>query len=163
MYKINDYVIYGKDVCQVKGIELKKYNDKDYYLLIPVNDDTLKLEVPVEDPNNKLRNLIKKEELKNLINKIPEIETVDVEEKFLESEYKKLLSTGNEEDLVKVIKTTYLRNKQRENDNKRKAEIDTVYFKEAENTLYAQLSAILDMSMDDAKTYFIQKIEELAN
>lgn len=161
MYKINDYLIYGKDVCQVKGIELKKYNDKDYYLLIPVNDDTLKLEVPVEDPQNKIRDLIKKEELKKLINKIPDIETVDVEEKYLESEYKKLLSSGDEEDLVKVIKTTYLRNKKREDNNKRKAEIDSIYFREAENTLYARVSAILGMSIDEAKTYFIQKIEEL--
>ena len=161
MYKINDYLIYGKDVCQVKGIELKKYNDKDYYLLIPVNDDTLKLEVPVEDPQNKIRDLIKKEELKKLINKIPDIETVDVEEKYLESEYKKLLASGDEEDLVKVIKTTYLRNKKREDNNKRKAEIDSIYFREAENTLYARVSAILGMSIDEAKTYFIQKIEEL--
>ena len=161
MYKINDYLIYGKDVCQVKGIELKKYNDKDYYLLIPVNDDTLKLEVPVEDPQNKIRDLIKKEELKKLINKIPDIETVDVEEKYLESEYKKLLSSGDEEDLVKVIKTTYLRNKKREDNNKRKAEIDSIYFREAENTLYARVSAILGMPIDEAKTYFIQKIEEL--
>jgi len=163
MYKVNDYLMYGKDVCQVKGIELKKYNDKDYYLLIPVNDDTLKLEVPVDDPQNKMKKLIEKEELKKLINKIPDIETVDVEEKFLESEYKKLLATGNEEDLIKVIKTTYLRNKKRTENNKRKAEVDSVYLKEAEESLFTQISAILDMSLDDAKNYFTKKIEELAN
>ncbi|MBQ6476920.1 MAG: CarD family transcriptional regulator [Bacilli bacterium] len=163
MYKVNDYLMYGKDVCQVKGIELKKYNDKDYYLLIPLNDDTLKLEVPVDDPQNKIKKLIKKEELNKLINKIPDIETVDVEEKFLESEYKKLLATGDEEDLIKVIKTTYLRNKKRTENNKRKAEVDSVYLKEAEESLLTQISAILDMSLDDAKNYFTKKIEELAN
>ena len=163
MYKINDYLIYGKDVCQVKDIEIKKYNNQDYYLLVPIKDSTLKLEVPVEDKQNKIRDLIRKEDLKNLIEKIPDIETIDVDEKYLESEYKKLLSTGNEEDLVKVIKTTYLRNKERTENKKRKAEIDSIYFKEAETALYAEISALLNMSIQEAKDYVISKVEALTN
>jgi len=161
MYKINDYLIYGKDVCKVKDIELKKYNNKDYYLLIPVNDDSLKLEVPVDDPQNKIRNLIKKEDLHDLINEIPKIDVIDVEDKYLASEYKKLLASGEEKDLVKIIKTTYLRNKEREDNKRRKTDVDIAYFKEAENSLYTRLSAILDISIDEAKSYFIKKIEEL--
>lgn len=163
MYKINDYLIYGKDVCQVKDIEIKKYNNQDYYLLVPIKDSTLKLEVPVEDKQNKIRDLIKKEDLKRLIEKIPDIETIDVDEKFLESEYKRLLSTGNEEDLVKVIKTTYLRNKERIENKKRRAEIDSIYFKEAETALYAEVCALLNMSLQEAKEYVISKVEALTN
>ena len=163
MYKINDYLFYGKDVCQVKDIEIKKYNNQDYYLLVPIKDSTLKLEVPVEDKQNKIRDLIKKEDLKRLIEKIPDIETIDVDEKFLESEYKRLLSTGNEEDLVKVIKTTYLRNKERIENKKRRAEIDSIYFKEAETALYAEVCALLNMSLQEAKEYVISKVEALTN
>ena len=65
MYKINDYLFYGKDVCQVKDIEIKKYNNQDYYLLVPIKDSTLKLEVPVEDKQNKIRDLFKKTYRKN--------------------------------------------------------------------------------------------------
>ena len=163
MYKINDYLIYGKDVCQVKDIEIKKYNNQDYYLLVPIKDSTLKLEVPVEDKQNKIRDLIKKEDLKRLIEKIPDIDTIEVDEKFLESEYKRLLSTGNEEDLVKVIKTTYLRNKERIENKKRRAEIDSIYFKEAETALYAEVCALLNMSLQEAKEYVISKVEALTN
>ena len=43
MYKVDDYLIFGKDVCKVKGVEEKKYNDEDYYILAPIKDETLKL------------------------------------------------------------------------------------------------------------------------
>ena len=37
MYKINDYLVYGKDVCKVHDIEEKKFNNEDYYLLCSKN------------------------------------------------------------------------------------------------------------------------------
>ena len=73
------------------------------------------------------------------------------------------MSTGNEEDLVKVIKTTYLRNKERTENKKRRAEIDSIYFKEAETALYAEISALLNMSIQEAKDYVISKVEMLTN
>lgn len=161
MYKVNDYLIFGKDVCKVKGVEEKKYNNEDYYVLAPIKDDTLKLEIPVS--STKIRNLITEDDLNNLMNKIPSIEPIQIEDKFLESEYKRLLASGNEEDLIKVIKTTYLRNEERVNNRKRKAEKDSIYFKEAEEALYSQVSVIKNISLEEAKEYFINKIKDLTN
>ena len=161
MYKVNDYLIFGKDVCKVKGVEEKKYNNEDYYVLAPIKDDTLKLEIPVS--STKIRNLITEDDLNNLMDKIPSIEPIQIEDKFLESEYKRLLASGNEEDLIKVIKTTYLRNEERVNNRKRKAEKDSIYFKEAEEALYSQVSVIKNISLEEAKEYFINKIKDLTN
>ena len=74
-----------------------------------------------------------------------------------------MLSSGNEEDLIKVIKTTYLRNEERVNNKKRKGEKDSIYFKEAEEALYSQVSVIKNIPLEDAKEYFINKIKELTN
>ena len=95
--------------------------------------------------------------------KVPTIETIQVEDKFLENEYKRLLASGNEEDLLKVIKTTYLRNEERVNNKKRKAEKDSIYFKEAEEALYSQVSVIKNISLEEAKEYFINKIKDITN
>lgn len=159
MYKIDEYLRYGKDVCKVKDIKLKKYNDQDYYLLVPVKDESLKIETPVN--SDKLQDLISKEELENLIKKIPSIEPIEIEEKFLESEYKKLLQTGDYESIIKVIKTTYLRNKERLENNKKRAEKDTNYFELAEDYLYNEFSVVLGKSYDDTKNYVINQIEQL--
>lgn len=161
MYKINDYLRYGKDVCKVKEIEEKKFNDQDYYLLVPVKDKSLKIEIPVN--SNKIQDLISKEELEKLIKKIPDITPIEIDDKFLESEYKKLLSTGSYEDIIKVIKTTYLRNKERLDNNKKVAEKDQNYFELAEDYLYNEFSIVLDKSYDDTKNYIIKKIDEILN
>lgn len=159
MYKINDYLRYGKDVCKVKDIKEKKYNDQDYYLLVPVKDESLKIEIPVN--SNKLQDLITKEKLEELINEIPNIKPIDIEDKFLESEYKRLLQTGEYQNIVKVIKTAYLRNKERQENNKKIAEKDLNYFELAEDYLYNEFSIVLGKSYDDTKNYIINKINEL--
>ena len=159
MYQINDYLRYGKEVCKVKEIKEKRFNNQDYYLLVPVKDDSLKIEIPVN--SDKLQDLISKEALEELLKKIPNIEPIEIDDKFLESEYKRLLSTGEYENIIKVIKTTYLRNKKRKEKNKKLAEKDINYFQLAEDYLYNEFSVVLGKSYDDTKEYVITKIDEI--
>lgn len=47
MFKINDYLVYRKEVCKVT--EIKEYkNDFFYYVITPINDTSLKIEVPTD-------------------------------------------------------------------------------------------------------------------
>lgn len=41
MYNINDYIIYRNEVCKIKEIKTNKINNKDYYVLVPLNDESL--------------------------------------------------------------------------------------------------------------------------
>ena len=52
MYKVGDYIVYKRDVCKVKEIKEKYYNNTDYYVLNPISDLSLKINVPVN--NDKL-------------------------------------------------------------------------------------------------------------
>lgn len=161
MYKENDYLVYGKDICQVERIEEKKFNNEDYYLLRPVKNKSLKISAPISDKANKIRDLITKEEIEVLISKIPSIETITTDDKFIESEYKKLLANGTHEDLIKIIKTTYLRNKIRLDNNKKIAEKDKTYFELAEEYLYNELAIVLDKSYEETKEYIINEVLKL--
>ena len=86
MYKENDYLVYGKDICQVEKIEEKKFNNEDYYLLRPLKNKSLKISAPISDKANKIRDLITKEEIEVLISKIPAITIITTDDKFIESE-----------------------------------------------------------------------------
>lgn len=48
MRQIGDYVVYRKEVCQIVGMKEKHFKDKDYYVLVPINDTSLKIDVPVD-------------------------------------------------------------------------------------------------------------------
>lgn len=114
MFKENDYLVYRKDVCRVKEIRKNNENGIDYYILAPIDDDSLIIEVPTDNRARLIRNVISKEEAEKLISIIPKIEVLsNIDDKYIESTYKDLISNGAHEDLVKIIKTSYLRNEER--------------------------------------------------
>lgn len=162
MYKVNDYVVYKKDVCLVKEIKSNKQIDQNYYVLVPVDDQSLFIQVPVENKLGNIREIITKKEVNDIIDSIPNIKIITTEnDKLIEHEYKKLLYDGDHKDLISIIKTTYLRNKNRLDNNKKIGEKDDVYFKKAESKLYNEFSIALNMTYDEVKEYVANKVEEL--
>lgn|SRR5574344_1511595 len=161
MYKINDYVIYKRDVCIVKDI---KHDDKmkyDYYVLAPIEDKSLLIDVPTDNKLGNIRSIISSKEANELINKIPQIEPLaKIPEKMYENAYKKLLTNNDLSDLVIIIKTTYLRNENRVEEHKKVSEKDKNYFELAEKLLYDELAIALNKSYDEIKTYIINSFKD---
>ena len=160
MFDIGDFVVYKKDVCKIVGIKEKYYKDIDYFSLEPVFDDTLKIDVPKN--SNLLRSVLSKKEVEEIINRIPLISYIDLNDKMLENEYKKLLHEGGYDGLIKIIKTTYLRNNDRINSKKKISEKDETYFNLAEKYLYNEFAVSLGISPEEAKEYVINKVNELS-
>ena len=157
MYKKGEYVIYRHDVCMVKDIKESKLNGNTYYVMTPIDDESLIIDIPTENKRGFLRNIISTEDAKKLVEKIPTIEPLkNINEKNLEVQYKDMLNTGNYEDLIKIIKTTYLRNEDRVNSKKRISEKDSAYFKLAEKYLYNELAISLNMTVDEVKNYIFE-------
>ena len=143
-----DYIVYRKETCKIIGKEDR------YYKLVPINDTSIKYKVPVN--SNLLKKVITKEEIDRLLLEIPEINIIDLGEKQIEQEYKELMKSGTHEDLVKIIKTSYLRIL----NNKRISEIDDEYFKRAEKYLYEEIGIVLNLSFEDTKKYIINKLKK---
>jgi len=160
MYKVNDKLIYKKDVCVVEEIKEKYMRDTDYYVLSPITDSSLKIQIPTN--SSSLRSLITKEQVEEIINNIPNIEIIKSESKTLEQDYKLLMQKGTHEDLIKIIKTTYLRNKERIDNNKKTTDKDNYYFNQAELYLYNEFSVVLNLSYDETKQYVIDKLTTLS-
>ena len=157
MLEIGSYVVYKRDVCKIVNTEIKE--GIKYYELVPIDDNSLKIKVPID--NESLKELMPKEEVMNLIKKIPNIDIIDCNDKTIEHEYKALLSTGNKEDLVKIIKTTYLKNKERLDNKKKISDKDNSYFEKAERILYNEISIVLEKSFEETKKYFIERVTEI--
>lgn len=160
MYKSGDVVVYGRDVYRIKDVKDNYLFNKTYYIMNPIDDDSLVTSVPV-DTTSYLRDVITKEETEDLIAKIPSIEIVQASDRDIEYEYKQLLRENTLEALIKIIKTTYMRNMMRQNQNKRISEKDEQYFNQAERRLYNELSISLHLTFDDTKQYVIDSVEAL--
>lgn len=161
MYKINDYVVYKHDVCKINNIKENKKNGILYYVMTPIDDETLIIDIPIENKNNYLRNIISKEDAEKLISNILNIKPIEnINDKNIDSIYKELLSECKHENLIKIIKTTYLRNENRLNNKKKISEKDDIFFKLAEKYLYNELSISLNKSVDEIKEYIFEKVGE---
>lgn len=164
MYKENDYLVYKKDVCKVREVRKNRMNGKDYYILVPITDESLIIETPTDNRMGFIRDVISKEEAEKLIKKIPKIETLkNFDDKYIEKTYKELLYNGDLEDLIKIIKTTYIRNDNRIKSNKKISDKDKTYFEKAEEYLYNELSISLNMRFDETKEYIINEVTKLIN
>ena len=157
MLKVGDYVIYQEQVCQIKEQKINEFTNLESFILVPVTDSSLKLNVPVNNSN--IKNLMTKEEIKNLIALMPSIPLIDIEDKLLENEYKRLYHSGSKEDLIRIIKTTYKRNQDRLNNNKKISEKDNKYFTLAENLLYSEIATVFGISLEEAKEYILANVQ----
>ena len=155
-------MVYKRDVCRVREVKENKMNGNLSYILIPINDESLIIETPVDNRMGYIRDVISKKDAEELISKIPSIPILEnIDDKYIEKTYKELLYSGSLEDLITIIKTTYLRNNERIKANKKVSDKDKTYFEKAEDYLYNELSVALSMSFDDTKEYIIHKVDEL--
>lgn len=155
MFQMGDYVVYKREVCKINKIKEKMFRNKDYYILNPIGDTSLTINVPTD--NDLIRSVISKDDALSLIEVIPSIEIDFSNDKMIENEYRNLLNSNKLEDTVKVIKMSYLRNENRAKLGKKLSEKDEIYLKKAEDILYNELSISLGMSYEDVKDYIISK------
>lgn len=155
MYQVNDYIVYKRNVCKI--VDIKDNNNLKYYVLCPLDDSSLKIQIPIN--TSIVRPIITEEEMVKLLKIMPSVSTIDVDDKLIEIEYKKLMASDDILDLVKIIKTTYLKNQERLSKNRKVRDKDVYYFNKAERCLYNEFSLVLNKNYDETKNYVIKEIE----
>jgi CarD family transcriptional regulator len=162
MFKIGDHVVYRTNLCKIIDVKNITHNNKDYYILQSITDPSLIINAPVDNSYEFMRNIISKEEAEKIIAEIPYIEIMGTDIKNIENDYINLLKTGDHKDLIRIIKTAYLRNEERASAKKKISETDNTYFNKAEKILYNEFSLSLGLSYDDTKKYVVDKVTSLA-
>lgn len=159
MYKIGDYIVYRNDVCKIKNIKNNKINGITYYIMTPIDDESLIIDTPIDNKMGYIRNLISLEKANKLTDSIPNIKPIeDFSEKNLEYIYKDFLYKGSHIELIKIIKTSYIRNNERTKNRKRISDKDDKYFRLAEKYLYNELSIVFNMSFEETKNYIYKRV-----
>lgn len=143
---------------QSKNNKEKLYTWKRLLCISSIDDSSLIINVPIDNVGNLIRTIIDKKEVEKIIKKIPQIDIIQSNDKYIENEYRQLLSSGRHEDLVQIIKTAYCRNEIRKEAGKKLSERDGNYFNIAEKLLYNEFSIALNMSFEETKQYIIDKV-----
>ncbi len=165
MFEKGEYIVYGTTgVCQVRDITTVDMEgipkERLYYVLIPSGTSGSKILTPVEGNKNVMRRILTKEEAYRLIDGIQEVDRLWVaDEKQRELRYKEALRTCDCREWVGIIKTLYLRKKDRMVRGKRLTEVDERYMKKAKENLYGELAIPLGISPAQVEAFITSRID----
>lgn len=163
MFESGEYVIYGtKGVCKVDSVCSMDLGggDRDYYCLLPIDDSDGRIYTPVDNDKVVIRRVLSKKEAIELIDRIPDIEQVWIsDEKQREADYKKAIHSCDCYELIRIIKTMYLRTQERIARGMKSTVIDERYLKEAEKNLYSELSLAIGKKRDEMPEYIAARLE----
>lgn len=165
VFEIGEFVACGnKGVCVVENIATLDISgvdkDRKYYILKPKYQAGSTVYVPVDSPKISMRRVLNREQARDLINAIPKLPLIDIEnEKQSEQMYKECMKANSCEELIRLIKTIYLRKQNRIRSGRKVTAIDAKYFHMAEESLYGELAIALDMNREDVEAYITGEID----
>lgn len=167
MFRVNDVIIYGSQgVCRITGTEEKVLSGKKktYFVLKPVDDKGATVFVPTDNALalNKMRRLLTKDEIHDLIDFMGSDTAVWVENENARKElYKSILAKGDHQELIKMIKAIYAHKLEREAEGKRLHMSDERFFKDAEQILYNEFQYVLEIGCkEDLMRYILSRLEK---
>lgn len=166
MFQVNDTIMYGtQGICTIVDITEKDFMGvkKEYYVLKPMNDKAATLFAPVnnEKVEGKMRRILTEMEIYQLIESMPKEKTKWIaNENQRKEEYKKIISNGNHQELIRMIKALYLHKQEREAEGKHLYLSDERFFKEAERILYDEFQYVLNIKREEMLPMIFEKIEE---
>lgn len=164
MFKTGDFIIFGSyGVCEVTHIGSLDMDgiskERLYYTLCPLYSKGSVLYTPVDNQKELIRPILSREEAIGLIREIPGIDYLWVnDERKRERDYKEALHTCDCRQLIKIIKTIYMRKKQRTENGKTLTAVDKKYFNMAEEHLYGELAVSLGIQKDEVKDYIMKTV-----
>lgn len=165
MLKINDIVLYeAEGVCKIKDITKENFGEgiMEYYVLQPIYKDSLMIFVHTGNDHliSKMRRVLSREEIEKIILTMPEEELLSIEdESAREIKYQEIINSGDRRAVVKLIKTIYLRQKNRKEQKKNPYAIDERFLKEAEKLLYDEFALVLNVKPNQVLPLIIKQIE----
>ena len=160
-----EYVVCGnKGVCMVEDITTLDISGVDkkreYYILKPIYMAGSTVYVPMDAAGDSMRSVLSKEEAEKLVHDIPDIPLITItNDKMLEQEYRGCMKTNSCEELIKIIKTIYMRKQKRLEAGRKVTAVDAKYFKLAEDNLYGELAISLGLSRDAVENYITEEME----
>lgn len=164
MFCINDTVMYGNSgVCKIVDIRPEKLAGKKmtYYILKPAENENMTIYCPVDSDKVKMRRLLSLEEVYQLISIMPDtaIEWIEDDQQRKEA-YTEIVRSGNHRELVKLIKTLYVKREERLSTGRKFHAADERIMKEAENMLYGEFSSVLHIRRDEVIPFIMGKLEK---
>jgi CarD family transcriptional regulator len=159
MFKVNDAVVYAAyGVCEVKAIEKRDLTGEEveYYVLQPVGDTKNKFYVPTDRGTlrEKMRKVLSREDTDMLISSMSGEKDIWIDDDIRrKEEYRRIIDKGERHELVRLVRTLYLRRKALAAKGKKLHANDERFLSTAENLLSEEFAFVLGIPREEVVPY----------
>ena len=159
MFNVGDTIVYTTcGLCRIDRITKKVFlgEEKEFYVLKPLSDQRSTLQVQVDNPvtNIKLKTLLSRKEISDIISEIPNVKPYWIEN---ENERKKVFSeiirTGERIKILGVMISIIEHSKGLKDKGRKLHACDETYLNDAKKLISEEFSYVLEMSKEDIELY----------
>lgn len=158
-----NYVIYrSTEICRIDGFEKKSFDgvtEREYCILIPEGAQHSKYYVPTECADTKLRCLLTKDEINELIKGMSEEQPDwgDTDERR-KDRFNTVLNSGDYRMIISMMHSLYLQRQERIANGKKMLAADEKALKAAEQMINREFSFVLGIQEKDVESYITQHL-----
>lgn len=161
MYKVGEIVLYGSNgVCRIEEITEKTISKTviEYYVLKPLATQVSTLFVPTQNEKlvSRMRRVLSKEEIENIIENLPETGEWNKNKPERFDSFKKIITDGNCLELIGLIRLLHQQESRQIKRGKRLHITDEKFLKEAERMVYGEISVVLGIDKAEAKNLVLK-------
>ena len=164
MYKVDDMVMYGSfGMCKVTAIEKRDFTgeEQEYYILKHTSSEKNTFYVPLSNESalSNMHYVCSKAEVDELISHMNSegLIWIDNDNKRKE-EYSRIIKDADKHEIIRLIKTLYLRRKELAESGKKLRSTDENYLSLAENMLFEEFAFALDIDRSEVVEYIEKHI-----
>ena len=160
MFELDSYVIYGmQGACRIceKRRENLTGEEKDYYILSPVDDPKMVIYVPLDSQalTAQMRPLMSPGEVDRLISEACVAGTLEwINDPRSRSEhFRNILQSGDRHSLFRLLRTIHLRREEQEAIGRKLYAADEMAYQKAERLLHGEIALILRIHPEEVRDY----------
>lgn len=165
MYHVGELILYGNmGVCRVTDVKEMSYTGdhvpRQYYILKSLSQDCV-ISAPVRENKVFMRPIISKMEALSLIDKIPSMHAESYDSslfKELTEHYQQSIETHDCRDLIEMTMSIYAKKQRLEQQHKKFGSIDERFMKKAEDLLFGELAAALEIPRDQVPGFIQERL-----
>lgn len=169
MFQLNDMILYGTNgVCKLAAIEDRDCGGKmvTYYVLKPIYSSSSTVFVPVnnEKLTSKMRPVLTKEQIDDMLHGIPEEYAGWIDDERLRKEkFKELVGRADTFELIQLIKTLLKHKEDVLARGKKMHMADERMLQEAEKIICDEFSYVLGIAADEVPEYIQSKVKAVGS
>lgn len=165
MYKVGDLLLYGSTgVCRVEELKEQVFpttgEKRLYYVLKPLYEDCT-ISTPVDSDRVFIRPIISREEAEQVIARIPQIHAQAYHSRVtreLSEHYDAILKSHDCDSLVELTMSIYIKKQELLQQKRKFGSVDERFLKRAEELLFGELAAALDIPRDQVQKYIEERV-----